>query len=95
MFKLKTAFESIQSVWHGSHSSTFPSVADGVKYLPEQAVIMIHFPRGKSVVNPVDQILADHNIDISVQGLLKSYQGKDGSGSLEDRFNGNEANHLG
>jgi hypothetical protein len=119
MFKLKTAFESIQSVWHGSHSSTFPSVADGVKYLPEHAVIMIHFPRGKSVVIPVDQIseldnvpaealssialsfagtaltLTDHNIDISVQGLLKSRQGKDGSGSPEDRFSGNAAKHFG
>ncbi|MEA3111911.1 MAG: hypothetical protein QOG58_1710 [Caballeronia sp.] len=119
MFKLKTAFESIQSVWHGSHSSSLPSVADGVKYLPEQAVIMIHFPHGKSVVIPVDQIseldnvpaealssialsfagtaltLIDHNIDISVQGLLKSHQGKDGSGSADDRSNGNAAKHFG
>jgi hypothetical protein len=119
MFKLKTAFESIQSVWHGSHSSSLPGVADGVKYLPEQAVIMIHFPHGKSVVIPVDQIseldnvpaealssialsfagtaltLIDHNIDISVQGLLKSHQGKDGSGSADDRSNGNAAKHFG
>jgi hypothetical protein len=119
MFKLKTAFESIQSVWHGSHSSSLPSVADGVKYLPEQAVIMIHFPHGKSVVIPVDQIseldnvpaealssialsfagtaltLIDHNFDISVQGLLKSHQGKDGSGSADDRSNGNAAKHFG
>ena len=119
MFKLKTAFESIQSVWHGSQSSSLPSVADGVKYLPEQAVIMIHFPHGKSVVIPVDQIseldnvpaealssialsfagtaltLIDHNIDISVQGLLKSHQGKDGSGSADDRSNGNAAKHFG
>ena len=119
IFKLKAAFETIQSVLHGSHSGTFPSVADGVKYLPDLAVIMIHFPHGKSVVIPVDQIselddvpaealssitlsfagtaltLADHNIDISVQGLLKSCQGKDGSGSLEDRFNGSAAKHFG
>jgi hypothetical protein len=119
MFKLKTAFESIQNVWHKSHSSTLPSVADRVKYLPEQAVIMIHFPHGKSVVIPVDQIseldnvpaealssialsfagtaltLIDHNIDISVQGLLKSHQGKDGSGSADDRSNGNAAKHFG
>lgn len=119
MFKLKAAFETIQSVWHGPHSTTLPSVADGVKYLPEQAVIMIHFPRGKSVVIPVDQIselddvpaealssialsfagtaltLVDHNIDISVLGLLKSWQGKDGSGSSEDRFTANAAKHVG
>jgi hypothetical protein len=118
MFKLKAAFETIQSALHGSHS-TIPSVADGVKYLPEQAVIMIHFPRGKSVLIPVDQIseldkvptealsaialsfagtaltLVDHNIDISVQGLLKSCQGKDGSGSPEDRFSGNAAKRFG
>jgi hypothetical protein len=119
LFKLKAAFETIQSAWHGSHSSTLPSVADSVKYLPEQAVIMIHFPHGKSVVIPVDQIselddvpadalssialsfagtaltLIDHNIDISIQGLLKSRQGKDGSGSAEDQFNGNAAKHVG
>jgi hypothetical protein len=119
MFKLKAAFETIQSVWHGSHSSTLPSVADGVEYLPDHAVIMIHFPRGQSVVIPVDQIseldgvpnealsaialsfagtaltLVDHNIDISVQGLLKSHQGKDGSGSADDRSNGTAAKHLG
>ena len=119
MFKLKAAFETIQSTLHGARSTAVPSVADGVKYLPEQAVIMIHFPRGKSVVIPVDQIseldnvpaealssialsfagtaftLIDHNIDISVQGLLKSHQGKDGSGSPEDQFNGNAAKHVG
>jgi hypothetical protein len=119
MFKLKAAFETIQSAWHGSLSSSVPSVAEGVKYLPDEAVIMIHFPRGKSVVIPVDQIselddvpadalssialsfagtaltLIDHNIDISVQGLLKSRQGKDGSGLPEDRFNGNAAKHFG
>jgi hypothetical protein len=117
MFKLKAAFETIQSAWHGQDSCFVPSIADGVKYLPEQAVIMIHFPRGKSVVIPADQIselddvpvealssitlsfagtaltLADHNIDISVQGLLKSRQGKDGSGSPEDRFDANAAKH--
>jgi hypothetical protein len=115
MFKLKAAVETFQSVWHGSDSSSVPSVADGVKYLAEQAVIMIHFPRGKSVVIPVDQIseldnvpvealssitlsfagtaltLVDHDIDISIQGLLKSCQSKDGSGSSEDRFDGNAA----
>jgi len=104
-----------QSVWYGPYSS----VADGVKYLPEQAVIMIHFPRGKSVAIPVEQIselddvpadalssialsfagkaltLMEHNIGISVQGLLESRQGKDGSGSPEDRFNGNAAKHVG
>ncbi|MGX7001756.1 DUF2442 domain-containing protein [Caballeronia sp. KNU42] len=119
MFKLKAAFETIQSALHGSHSTILPSVADGVKYLPEQAVIMIHFPHGKSVMIPVDQIseldkvptealsaialsfagtaltLVDHNIDISVQGLLKSCQGKDGSGSPEDRFSGNAAKRFG
>jgi len=119
MFKLKAAFETIQSTLHGARSTAVPSVADGVKYLPEQAVIMIHFPRGKSVVIPVDQIseldnvpaealssialsfagtaftLIDHNIDISVQGLLKSRQGKDGSGSPEDQFTGNAAKHVG
>jgi len=119
MFKLKAAVETIQSALHGAHSNALPSIADGVKYLPEQAVIMIHFPRGKSVVIPVDQIseldnvpadalssialsfagtaltLVDHNIDISVQGLLKSRQDKDGSGSPEDRFNGNTAKHVG
>jgi hypothetical protein len=115
MFRLKAAFETIQSAWPGSHSSYLPSVADGVKYLPEQAAIMIHFPRGNSVVIPVDQIseledvpadalpsitlsfagtalsLIDRDIDISIQGLLKSRQGKDGSGSPEDRFDGNAA----
>lgn len=119
VFKLKAAFETIQNVWHGSHSSPIPSAADNVKYLPELAAIMIHFPQGKSVVIPVEQIselhnipvealssivlsfagtaltLADHNIDISVQGLLKSCRGKDGSGSLEDRFNGSAAKHFG
>ena len=118
MFKLKVAFETIQSVWHGPDSSLIPNVADGVKYLPEQAVIVIHFARGKSVVIPVDQIselddvpvealssitlsfagtaltLVDHDIDISIQGLLKSRQGKDGSGSPEDRFDGNAAKHF-
>jgi hypothetical protein len=119
VFKLNAAFETIQSALHGARSGAFPSIADGVKYLPEQAVIMIHFPRGKSVVIPVNQIseldnvpadalsslalsfagtaltLIDHNIDISVQGLMKSRQGKDGSGSSEDRFNGNAAKHFG
>jgi hypothetical protein len=117
MFRLKAAFETIQSVWPGSHhSSHLPGViADGVKYLPEQAAIMIHFPRGKGVVIPVDQIseledvpadalpsitlsfagtalsLVDRDIDISIEGLLKSRQGKDGSGSPEDRFDANAA----
>ncbi|CAN7202458.1 DUF2442 domain-containing protein [Caballeronia sp. LjRoot29] len=119
MFKLKAAFETIQSVLHGSHSSALPGVADSVEYLPDHAVIMIHFPLGKSVVIPVDEIseldnvpaealssitlsfagtaltLVDHNIDISVLGLLKSHQGKDGSGSADDRSNGNAAKHFG
>jgi hypothetical protein len=119
MFKLKAAFETIQSALNGARSGAFPDVADGVKYLPEQAVIMLHFPGGKSVVIPVNQIseldsvpaealsaialsfagtaltLADHNIDISVQGLLKSRGGKDGLGSPEDRFNRNATKHFG
>jgi hypothetical protein len=119
MFKLKAAFESIQSAWHGSHSSNLPSVADGVEYLPDHAAMMIHFPRGKSVVIRVDQIsemdgvpaealssialsfagtaltLADHNIDISVLGLLKSRQGKDGSGLADERSDGKAAKRFG
>ena len=100
------------SVGDTGHRNGFPKM---YAELPEQAAIMIHFPRGKSVVIPVDQIseledvpadalpsitlsfagtalsLVDRDIDISIEGLLKSRQGKDGSGSPEDRFDANAA----